>query len=273
MARQQDRALGIYIKGINEDTSEVDCRTAFSIYGDITEVILKGERGYALVHFSSAAEASAAAESGVSILGGVPVEVAARTPPNDRKAQTVEDSGNLYLRGIDANTSRDEVNEALAIFGAMVHVKLHGTRGFAYATMESVQAAQAAVAASPLTVGDLDTVICEPRRSTPPRNRSNTSRSEKDPRKTAPRDLSADIYIKGLTPESAEHSNKDALVEAFSVYGAINQVMLRRDRDFAFISFAEASAVAKAVAASGAITINGEIVVVEARKPRKRREA
>ena len=89
----------------------------------------------------------------------------------------------------------------------------------------------------------------------------------------APRDLSADIYIKGLTPENAEHSNKDALMEAFRVYGAIDRVMLRRDRDFAFISFAEASAVAKAVAASGAITINGQTVVVEARNPRERREA
>jgi RNA recognition motif-containing protein len=260
----QDRALGIYIKGINEDTSELDCKTAFSIYGDIIDVYLNSARGYALVHFSTATAASAAAESGVSILGGVPVEVAARTP---RKARTVEDSENLYLHGIDANTSRNEASEALAAFGTVIYVKLYGTRGFAFAAMESVEAAKAAVAASPLTFGDLDSVVCEPRRSTP-RNRLNKSRSEK-----APRDLSADIYIKGLTPENVEHSNKDALQEAFNVYGAIDRVMLRRDRDFAFITFAEPSAVAKAVAASGAITINGMTVVVEARKPRERREA
>ena len=48
--------------------------------------------------------------------------------------------------------------------------------------------------------------------------------------------------------------------------------MLRRDRDFAFISFAEADAVAKAVAASGELKIKGQSVVIEARKPREREE-
>ena len=79
------------------------------------------------MQFSSATEASAERSS---ILGGVPVEVSARTPANNRRRDP-SSSENLYLRGIDENTSRDAVNEALAAFGTVVYVKLYGIRGFA----------------------------------------------------------------------------------------------------------------------------------------------
>ena len=44
-----DRALGIYIKGVSEETTEVDLQSTFSQFGLITETVIKGERGWALV--------------------------------------------------------------------------------------------------------------------------------------------------------------------------------------------------------------------------------
>ena len=262
----QARELGIYIKGINEDTSEQDCTAAFSGFGTITEVVLKGERGYALVHFSSAAEASAAAMGGVTSVGGVDVDVAARTPQKAREAKDVPESVNLYLRGLDEETTREEVSECLEAFGVVTSVKLQAARGFAYAAMDSVDAAAAAVAATPLTVGELNEVACEMRRSKAPGAKKPRAKKEAQ----APRDLSKDIYIKGLKPESAEDSNEDELMEVFGAYGTIERVMLRRDRDFAFITFEEDGAVAAAVANSESISIKGMTVIVEARNPKER---
>lgn len=258
------RVQGIYIKGIDEETTEDDCTGVFSAFGSITEIVLRGERGFALVHFSSAAEASAAAAGGVTNVGGAEVEVSARTPFQAREPKESAASVNIYLRELDESTTREEVSDALAAFGTVTSVKLQAARGFAFAAMESVEEAQAAVAASPLAVGELDGVVCEMRRSKAP---SGKPRAKKE---RAPRDLSKDIYIKGLKPETAEDSNEDALMEAFGAYGTVERVMLRRDRDFAFISFAEDGAVAQAVASSGSISVKGQSVVVEARNPKER---
>ena len=37
-----DRALGIYIKGVSEETTEVDLQSTFSQFGAITETVIKG---------------------------------------------------------------------------------------------------------------------------------------------------------------------------------------------------------------------------------------
>ena len=50
-----DRALGIYIKGVSEETTEVDLQSTFSQFGAITETVIKGERGWALVHRAAGA--------------------------------------------------------------------------------------------------------------------------------------------------------------------------------------------------------------------------
>ena len=36
-----DRALGIYIKGVSEETTEVDLQSTFSQFGLITETVIK----------------------------------------------------------------------------------------------------------------------------------------------------------------------------------------------------------------------------------------
>jgi hypothetical protein len=41
MAATPDHTLGIYVRGVGEDTTETDCRAAFSRFGRITEVVLK----------------------------------------------------------------------------------------------------------------------------------------------------------------------------------------------------------------------------------------
>lgn len=268
MADTQDRALGIYIKGIAEDTTEADVMSAFSSFGQITEVILKGERGYALVHFNSAAEASAAAGGGVTSVSGVEVEVSARTPPKVREVRAAPASVNIYLRGLDDETTRDEVLDALTAFGEVTSVSLQNARGFAYAAMDTVEAAEAAVGAAPLTVGGLGDIECEMRRSRAPTRKPR--RAKKEDR--APKDLSKDIYIKGLKPETAEDSNEDELVGVFEQFGTVERVMLRKDRDFAFISFGEDGAVAAAVAQSGSLSIKGQTVTIEARNPKPREE-
>ena len=55
-----DRALGIYIKGVSEETTEVDLQSTFSQFGLITETVIKGERGWALVQFADSAASAAA---------------------------------------------------------------------------------------------------------------------------------------------------------------------------------------------------------------------
>ena len=39
-----DRALGIYIKGVSEETTEVDLQSTFSQFGLITETVIKGSK-------------------------------------------------------------------------------------------------------------------------------------------------------------------------------------------------------------------------------------
>ena len=119
-----DRALGIYIKGVSEETTEVDLQSTFSQFGAITETVIKGERGWALVQFADSAAAAAAAGAGVTSIGGCQVEVAARTPAKPREPRDVPASVNLYLKGLDEETTRDEVEETLGGFGEVTSVKL-----------------------------------------------------------------------------------------------------------------------------------------------------
>jgi RNA recognition motif-containing protein len=269
MAVSYDHTIGIYLRGINEDTTEFDCRSVFSPFGTITEVVLKGERSWAVVNFSSAAEAAAAAAGGVTSVGGLDVEVAARTPPKVRwEAKDIESSVNIYLKGLDEQTTREEVIGALESFGEVTSVKLQSDRGFAFAAMDSVEAAAAAVAAAPLVVGELEGVECEMRRSRAPQARKPRAQNSES---RAPKDLSKDIYIKGLPELDDGDSNEGELRSVFEQYGTIERVMLRKGRDFAFISFAEGGSVAMAVDAGngGGIVINGESVTVEARTGRK----
>ena len=117
-----DRALGIHIKGVSEETTEADLQSTFSQFGAVTETVIKGERGWALVQFADSAAAAAAAGAGVTSIGGCHVEVAARTPAKPR--QDVPASVNLYLKGLDEETTRDEVEETLGGFGEVTSVKL-----------------------------------------------------------------------------------------------------------------------------------------------------
>jgi RNA recognition motif-containing protein len=262
MADQQ-RELGVYVKGINEETTEDDCMAAFSSFGEITEVFLKSERGFALVQFSTRAAAEAAAAAGVGYVGSATVSVAARTPPKEKSVYP--DSVNIYMNGLNESTSEDEIVGILGAFGEVVAVELQGARGFAYITMGTVEAAVAAVAATD----------CEMRGSTPrDRTRRAKKSSGRGARSRAPKDLSKEIYIKGLTPESPEASNKDAIREIFGAYGNVVRVTVRNDRDFAFVSYEDAASVAEAVEASyGGLFINGESVTVEARTGKVRARA
>jgi hypothetical protein len=73
-----------------------------------------------------------------------------------------------------------------------------------------VEAAEEAVAAAPLTVGQLGEVACEMRRSRAPRTskpRERRERRAEKPEGRAPRDLSKDIYIKGLSQGSRQPSH------------------------------------------------------------------
>ena len=84
----------------------------------------RDERGAAAVQFADSAAAAAAAGAGVTSIGGCDVEVAARTPPKPREPRDVPASVNLYLKGLDEETTRDEVEETLGGFGEVTSVKL-----------------------------------------------------------------------------------------------------------------------------------------------------
>ena len=255
----QNREAGIYIKGDVEGCTEDDFMAEFASFGEITEVFLKSR--WALVQYTTASSAAAAAAANVQFVGGVAVEVSARTAAKVKAA--VPDSVNIYLNNLNETASRDAVVAALEAFGEVTSVKLETANGYAYAAMDTMEAAQAAVAATPLTVGGCYEVNCEMRRSNP---RSGKRRSRKT---RAPKDLSKEIYIKGLNPETAEEFD---IENAFAAFGTVTRVSMRADRDFAFVTFEDAGAVAAAVA-SGGVSIGGCSVVVEARTGKARTPA
>ena len=49
-----DRALGIYIKGVSEETTEVDLQSTFSQFGLITETVIKGSKPRGCFHVAAA---------------------------------------------------------------------------------------------------------------------------------------------------------------------------------------------------------------------------
>ena len=253
-----DRACGVYVSGIDETTTEAELSTVFSAFGQITEVFLKAQRRWAIVQFTSVESAQSAVAANVTTIGYATVEVALRTPPKEK--EVVPDSVNIYLNGLDESVTEEQIVAAL---GTVVSVEVHGDRGFAYATMPSIEDAAQAVAAAPLIVGGLSGVGCEMRMSKP---RGPKQRKKKASRTRAPKDLSLEIYVKGLTPESPEASNKDELRAIFEAYGNVTRVTVRNERDFAFVSFDDAASAQAAVeGSSGGVTVNGASVIVECR--------
>jgi RNA recognition motif-containing protein len=248
-----DRARGIYVKGVDETVSEDDCIAAFSQFGEIDSVFIRGEHGWAVIQFTSEAEAASAVAGGVTSLGACAVDVQERSRP---KVREVRASSNIYLKGIDESTTFEDVSGALSDFGEVIEVDVQGERGFAYAEMDSVESAEAAVGAAPLSVGGLS-VSCEMRRS---RARGRRTRKKK---KSRSKDFTKDVYIKNLNPD--DDGLADEIEAVFGQFGPVSRVSIRKFRDFAFVTFEDEESVEVAIASSESITIGGQPIIIEAR--------
>ena len=90
-----------------------------TFWANLTPFPLKGEHSWAFVNFQTKAEAAAAAAGGVTSVGGADVEVAARTPAKARDDTAIPASVNIYLNGLDEQTTEEDVIGALAAFGAV----------------------------------------------------------------------------------------------------------------------------------------------------------
>jgi len=255
---QADLALSVYVSGVGYDCTKEAVRAAFSSFGNITEVILKEGRNFAIIIFSDAAAVQSVLAAPPAQINGNDVNVEARNPKP--KAAPVA-SQNIYMNNLPATATEEQVLEVLGQFGETEDVLVQAERGFAYATFTSLETAQDMVDASPVDFFGSQSVV-EFRRSRGPSKRRSSRSARANNASAAPR--GASVYVKGLDANGDE----SALRAAFGGFGTIINVEHQDDRDFAFIEYETSEQVNAAVSAgmNGGISVNGAEVVVEERK-------
>ena len=165
-ASQQNRDHGIAVKGISDDITEDDLFAAFGFAGNIAEVFLKAERGYAFVTFEATGSVQQAVDGAPAEVAGVSVRVEARTPARVREEAPV--SVNVYINGLAEGVTAEDVQAGVAPFGAVDidAVFVNGDKNIAFVAFETEDAAAAAVgAAGSIVIAGQATGACEFRRS------------------------------------------------------------------------------------------------------------
>jgi RNA recognition motif-containing protein len=165
-ASQQNRDHGIAVKGISDDITEDDLFAAFGFAGNIAEVFIKAERGYAFVTFEATGSVQQAVDGAPAEVAGVSVRVEARTPARVREEAPV--SVNVYINGLAGGVTAEDVQAGVAPFGAVDidAVFVNDDKNIAFVAFETEDAAAAAVAASgSIVVAGQATGACEFRRS------------------------------------------------------------------------------------------------------------
>ena len=154
------------MKGISDDITEDDLFAAFGFAGNIAEVFLKAERGYAFVTFEATGSVQQAVDGAPAEVAGVSVRVEARTPARVREEAPV--SVNVYINGLAEGVTAEDVQAGVAPFGAVDidAVFVNGDKNIAFVAFETEDAAAAAVgAAGSIVIAGQATGACEFRRS------------------------------------------------------------------------------------------------------------
>ncbi|XP_062540173.1 RNA-binding protein squid-like [Armigeres subalbatus] len=115
--RNDDRKL--FIGGISAETTDQDLRNHFVQYGEIESVTLKTDsqtgrsRGFAFLVFDSADSVGRVVAAGEHIINGKQVDA--------KKSQSKQ--GKIFVGGLSAETSDEEVKEFFGQFGTVVAVE------------------------------------------------------------------------------------------------------------------------------------------------------
>jgi RNA recognition motif-containing protein len=239
-------------------------QTAFSGFGNVTNIVLKEGRNFAIVIFSDKNAVAKCLEAPPATVNGNSVKVEARNPKEKPPAKATV---NVYVNKLPADTTEEHVRTALAAFGEVVDLVVQAERGFAYATFAELSSAQKLIDAAPVNINGAQ-AGAEFRRSRAP-NRVTRSRKPRQSRKPK----GPQIYVKGLD----ENTDESSLRAAFGGFGEIVKVEKRDNRDYAFIQFETKDQVTDAVSAgeNNGIKVNGVAVIVEERtgKPRNPRQS
>ena len=256
------RENGICIHGCSEDCTTDMLEAAFGGFGTIVDTFIKARRGrgFAFVTFDNTASVAAAIAGAPATIGDDEVTVEARTPPRER--QVADPCENIYIKGLDAGTTEEQVSDAVAGFGAVASLEVVADRGFAFVSFETTDEAQAAVWATPILVGGVMTDV-EFRLSKPRGARGGGGggggRSGRRSRKRSAREPNS-VYLKGVPGDVSD----DAITAALAGFGNCISVAHRAGRDFAFAAFEGADGMDAAVAA-GSCRVDGADVLIEER--------
>lgn len=264
-----DRKNGVIIRGVSNSWSNEMLEEAMSFAGPIVDVFIKDtggrRRGYAFVTFANAACVAAAIAEAPATIGDEEVTVEARTAPQERKV--ADASENIYIKGLQAGTTEEEVQEVAASFGAVVSLDVSADRGFAFVSFETVEEASLAVNSQPLMLGGAEVQV-EFRMS---RARGSGGRKGRNAagggggggsKRTgggSQREANS-VYLKGVPGECDD----GAIVDALAGYGACVSVSHRRGKDFAFAAFDSPEEMDAAVG-GGTCSVEGIEVVIEGR--------
>ena len=167
--RQADPSENVYVKGLNDGTTEDQVRAAVAGFGAIASLEVAGDgRGFAFIGFESADQATAAVNASPLSIGGAQCDVEFRMSkprgarsraPRERRTREIAPNS-VYLKGIPVDASDEDISSALAGFGAVTSVSHREGRDFAFAVLDSADAMNAAISGS-VTVGGLSVVVEE----------------------------------------------------------------------------------------------------------------
>lgn len=164
----------VYIKGIAEGTTEEQVREAVGSFGNVVSLQVSDDRGFAFIGFETVEEATAAVNAGAPFVGGSQTAAVEfrmsrgggakkkkKRAPKPRRQRAAREPNSVYLKGVPAECTDEEIQQALVNFGTCLSVVHRDGRDFAFAAFESEDGMNAAVNAGGCTVGGNDVVIEE----------------------------------------------------------------------------------------------------------------
>ena len=271
-------SCNVYISNLR-NSDEDDLLAALSVFGNITDIFVKRRSAFGFASFDSIASAQAAcnaspltvAQDTCNVVFRRSKPLSERGPLEERAPlEPAPASCNIYVNRLSSTTDEELLKSALEQYGEVTEVNVSKQGGYAFASYVTQEMSQAAVNASPITVGQ-DSCVVEMRRSAPrSKRRSKGGRSNRRQKKDRP-PLEQQLYVKGLASDVSD----DDIIGALSAYGEIQNVYRRKLRgeetgftDYAFVTFANIDSVTRAAAAN--LIINGESVIGEQRQAKER---